>query len=540
VKTGGMSRSQARLAPRFTAAAADLPANPALRSARVLDVLSSTPARPASRAPCLGRHVHALAARLGAAALPVLLALLAVPSPAGAADKALLDILLGNGVITQRQYDSLIDREELRAEDLGIGRSGREAAPAGEEEARIEDAVDQVVISGDAGDSPVRADWGSKGFTLSTRDGNWTTALQWRAQTRYTYPLRSDPRQISAFTGEDESTFELRRVRMKIGGHAYRPWLGYYFELDLQPTRSTGDDSASASSRLIDYRITLDRFDQAAIRLGQWKIDYNRERVDSSGRQQFVERSIVNRVFTIDRQMGVQLRGRLFADTGADMRYWAGVFTGEGRGVANDDGDMMYMGRLQWNFLGRDLPWRQTDVEYTERPTGSIAFAAATTEGRCTRWSSSGCGNLDGFAAPANARDGQFAVDQMVQELAFKWRGLSVQQEFHWKSVTDRVNGSDNDLTGAYAQAGYFLHHLLPAVPAPLELAFRYAFVDEPNALDRAQHNFREEFTIGANWFFAGHRNKLSLDVSHLALEDPVLGRDVDEQRLRFQWDVSL
>jgi phosphate-selective porin len=92
--------------------------------------------------------------------------------------------------------------------------------------------------------------------------------------------------------------------------------------------------------------------------MGQWKVDLNRERVDSSGRQQFVERSIVNRIFTMDRQVGVQLRGRLFEGTMADMRYYAGVFNGEGRGVKNNSTDHLYMGRLQWNFLGRDLPWK--------------------------------------------------------------------------------------------------------------------------------------------------------------------------------------
>ena len=100
--------------------------------------------------------------------------------------------------------------------------------------------------------------------------------------------------------------------------------------------------SSSSSSRVIDWRVTLDKWDELALRVGQWKIDYNRERVDSSGRQQFVERSIVNRQFTIDRQVGVQLRGRLFKETPADLRYYVGAFTGEGRGVRNDDEDLMW------------------------------------------------------------------------------------------------------------------------------------------------------------------------------------------------------
>ncbi|MGB1882108.1 MAG: porin, partial [Gammaproteobacteria bacterium] len=135
--------------------------------------------------------------------------------------------------------------------------------------------------------------------------------------------------------------------------------------------------------------------------------------------------------------------------------------------------------------------------------------------------------------------DGQFKIEQMVQEFAFKWRGFSVQQEFHWKTIEDRVMGLKNDLTGAYAQTGYFFHNLFPVVPAPLEVAFRYAFVDEPNKFDRVLENKRQEFTVGANWFIAGHNNKLTFDYSHLTLDEAFFDDDVSDDRFRFQWDVS-
>ena len=478
-----------------------------------------------------------------------------------AADQALLDILLGNGVITQEQYDTLMKKESLTSQDiLGVPAPAATEAQIEKEVAaavdkQVDEKIDKTVavavdkkLDESIGDKiaskieesfPVKASHGKKGFRLESQDGKWQTNLQWRAQLRYTNPTSGDPRQVSAFEAEEESTFEARRLRMKIGGHGYEEWLKYYFEVDLQPSRDVDDSSSSASARVIDWRIDIAKYKWASLRVGQWKIDLNRERVDSSGRQQFVERSIVNRIFTIDRQVGVQLRGHLFEGTPADLRYWAGVFTGEGRGVRNNDDSMMYMGRLQWNFLGRDLKWRQTDVERTEKPTGSLAFGAATNKGSCTRWSSSGCGNLDGFTSPATAARGQFEVDQMVQELAFKWQGFSFQQEYHWKTVEDNLAGTESDLTGAYIQAGYFFHELFEIVPRPLETAFRYAFVEEPNRFDRTMDNEREEYTFGLNWFFAGHNSKLTLDYSHLTLEDKFLGRDVSDDRTRFQWDVS-
>ena len=389
------------------------------------------------------------------------------------ADKELLDILLTNRAITQEQYDGLIKQDSIESADI-LNRpvvNETTAAETTAAETKVVEAkfaepgtrqkIMRAMVAAEVSeqikdDFPVIVKRASNGFRFETRDGNWQTNLQWRAQMRATSPYRSDPRQLSDIRGAEQSNFEARRLRMKIGGYGLKPWVKYYFEVDLQPSRDVDDSAASSSARVIDYRIDLAKWDWAQLRLGQWKVDLNRERVDSSGRQQFVERSIANRVFTMDRQLGVQIRGRLFKNTAADMRYYAGVFNGEGRAVNNTDNDLMYMARLQWNFLGRDLSWRQTDVEYTAKPTGSFAIAGFTNTGSCTRWSSSGCGNLDGFDSPANASPGQFEIEQVVQEFAYKHRGFSAQQEFHRKVITDKSDNSRHELNGGYAQAGYF------------------------------------------------------------------------------------
>ncbi|MCG8553933.1 MAG: OprO/OprP family phosphate-selective porin, partial [Proteobacteria bacterium] len=359
-------------------------------------------------------------------------------------------------------------------------------------------------------------------------------------QLRYTHPNRSDPRSVGNFTTrEDVSNFEARRLRMKIGGHGYKKWIKYYFEIDLQPSKDV-DGGLGDRARVIDWRITVQPIDEIGFRVGQWKINYNRERVDSSGRQTFVERSIVNRVFTIDRQVGVMLQGRLFKETPADLRYYAGIFNGEGRATNNDDGELMYMARIQWNFLGRDLKWRQSDVKYHEKPAGSLAFAYADNNGRCTRWSSSGCGNLSAFPGAAGSLNAQFERTQWVQELAFKYRGLAIQQEYHEMKVDDKyLNMLSHDYQGMYAQIGYTNHGALAPLPEGLELAFRYAYVIESVAVtNNRDRQRREEYTVGVNWFFAGHNNKVTVDYSYLTLKD-ITGMDYSDNRVRLQWDIS-
>jgi len=67
----------------------------------------------------------------------------------------------------------------------------------------------------------------------------------------------------------------------------------------------------------------------------------------------------------------------------------------------------------------------------------------------------------------------------------------------------------------------------------------RYAFVDEPNATNRALENERREFTLGANWFFNGHDSKVTVDFSRLSIDDRLLLAEDSDNRLRVQWDVQ-
>ena len=174
----------------------------------------------------------------------IAIATMLAPTHARNVDKDLLDILLQNGSITQEQHADLLTK--LQEED--VQEPADDTAPATPivtETALEEKIAEQVALQVEEV-SPIKASYTSKGFRFETRDGNWQTNLQWRAQMRYTNPFSGDPRQLSNFDSPDQSTFENRRLRMKIGGHGYRPWLKYYFEVDLQPTRDT-DDSSSLS-----------------------------------------------------------------------------------------------------------------------------------------------------------------------------------------------------------------------------------------------------------------------------------------------------
>ncbi len=382
---------------------------------------------------------------------------------------------------------------------------------------------------------PVGVTYGKKGFEFKTEDGKFAIAMQNRVQFRFATPFDRDPRNVSQLE-QDSSSFMIRRARTKLSGHAFWPWLKYYFQYDWsQPV-------------MRDLSLTVDKYKWAELWLGRGKVRYNNERVTSSGNQQFVNRSIVNDIFTVDRQQGVQLFGNVFPHTLGDFSYALGVFSGEGVGERlNDDDNMMWSGRLQWNPLGGEMKFSQSDTEHLEEPHLNVAFAANTNQSRCTAFetASDSCRALSGFNKPSedNKSDnaGQYRIHQMMEEVHFKWRGFSLLHEMHWKNITDtfRIEGDPKrktNLMGGLVQAGYFPHDVIPLIPSNLEFAARYAFVDPNTAVE---NDLQQEASAVANYFFNDHSNKLSFQVSHLMIDDPDSGATKSEQRYWVQWDLS-
>jgi len=361
-----------------------------------------------------------------------------------------------------------------------------------------------------------------KGFEFHFFDDSYLLQVDFRGQFRASFTdFEKFPDPNEDFP-ESGTTLAINRARIKIGGHVFKPYYTFYFEQDL------------VGANLLDFRVQLEKLPYLKLRVGQWKVRYTRERVISSGKQQGLDRSILNRVFTVDRQQGVSLYGNIDAGSAANFSYWASALTGTGRGGSTVDGNnLMYMLRLQWNPNGEVLGWSGSDLENHDRFISSIALAGVTNQSRYTSFSTSGGGQLFGFEEGVTD---QYKVDQLLFETAFKWRGWSWHQEFHFKRIDDRVNLEETTLIGNFFQLGYFPSHALSNFPQKMELFGRYAVYD-PN--DVLKDDLNSEYTLGLNWFFKGHKNKLTLEYSYLEF-DQFVPEFESGHRVRLQWDVSI
>jgi phosphate-selective porin OprO/OprP len=309
----------------------------------------------------------------------------------------------------------------------------------------------------------------------------------------------------------------------------YYPGLTYAVQVDF---------AGSADDILRDAFIDYLPIPEIGVRAGQFKTQYARQEITSSGKQQFVDRSIATDAFKLDRQIGAILYGSAFQQI---LEYSTGLANGDGRNRTNTDTDFAYITRVAVNPFG-PMPYEESDVTFSEKPLlafgGSYVFNevrgdAISTQATVdpadpTRVVAGGTVSRQApilrtvqpfFRNVQNLRRVGVNFNQFGADVAFRWLGFSAAAEYFFASVdSDRVItaapfGSDPgafDATGWYAQAGYFL------IPKKLEAAIRWSELD-PN--DDVDSNDRREIRGALGYYFNGHNLKIQGDVGSLRTE---------------------
>ena len=335
-----------------------------------------------------------------------------------------------------------------------------------------------------------------KGFFFRTRDDEFFMRMTGRIQMRYGYEDRDNVHDTEE--QQDESSFNLRRARLKWDGHAYKH-LKYKIELAL---KSTGTVDGSKAVELIDWLASYNKNPALSVQFGQWKVPWNRQRVISSSNLQLIDRATSQDEFTQDRQVGAMLHGKLF---NKKFEYYAGMFNGNGRNESsNGNNEMLYIARVSWNpfgAFGSGIGEKESDLDWSEKPKAHISAAIA----------------FDGGADETIAlkRVGTITAKEVdktsiVGEYGLKYRGFSTKAEVYWRkydgidtSVLDTNKSTKVIDRGFFVQGGYFV------IPDKFEVAGRYSLVDFDN---QRTTDATRETTVGLSWFFAGHGNKLQVN----------------------------
>ncbi|MCE3297361.1 MAG: phosphate-selective porin [Crocinitomicaceae bacterium] len=348
------------------------------------------------------------------------------------------------------------------------------------------------------------------GIRLVAKDSLFSCQFQFRMQNRFGYESKSE----TDFTPETFE-FRVRRLRLKAEGFIYNP--KWTYKLQLSFSRGDMDWEGNKPSNIntsvnvvrdavVSYNFTKD----FSVTLGQTKLPGNRQRVISSGDQQFVDRSIVNATLTLDRDFGVFLS--------YDRPYYrikGAVTSGEGRNSTRSDKGLSYTGRLEilplGKFTGKN-DYVEGDLEREQKPKISIAG----TYNYNVHALRSGGQLGDDLFKPVNIHNVQLDV-------LFKYKGFAFYDEYCLRLAEDSPVTANADMTqfvnvfhgfGNLAQLSYLFKN-------NYEIAVRYAFIKPYSALyfnpDYASVNVngQDHYHLGVSKYINGHRLKVQANLTY-------------------------
>lgn len=390
------------------------------------------------------------------------------------------------------------------------------------------------------GQRKIDSKFGKGIYNVIAADSSWSMKFGVRFQS-----LFIGSSDINDATGIENSTsqFLIRRARLKFGGFVLNPKLQYKIELGLS-NRDLGKADATtnfAPKMILDAVLKWNLYKNFTVWVGQTKLPGNRERVVSSANLQLVDRSMLNSVYNIDRDVGIQLHHH-FMIGNMKVKEAIAFSQGEGRNVVQKNlGGYEYTGRVEvypfGDFASKGA-YKGGDLKREKKPKLAIgatydyhdrAVKDRGNQGSYMSFDTDGDGSADGFF---EATTSTIFVDMM-----FKYRGFSFMGEFSNRSVSDEtvqqtITNDDLSTTtrtvrvgnGINLQAGYLFKN-------NWEVAGRYTQIDPEVVTGR---NSQQQYTLGLSKYIVGHALKVQSDVSYLTTD----GSSTSGLMYRMQIDI--
>lgn len=259
------------------------------------------------------------------------------------------------------------------------------------------------------------------GINFRYKPVHFAMKLKFRIQNRYSFEDYD-----SDGTTADKSEFLTRRVRLRLEGSVLDPKLTYKLQLGFSRQDMDWDGSLYPNV-LRDANVGYQFTDEDQIIIGLAKLPGNRQRVISSGRLEFVDRSIANALLTLDRDVGLQWWHRF----GETRPLWAklALTNGQGRGSAQRDNGMNFTSRLEWLPFGTykdDGDTYEGDLAYEENLKASFA-AGYSHNGKASR-------TMGQLGADINDGVGR-ELKTFLSDVLIKYRGWAWSSEYFRRTV---------------------------------------------------------------------------------------------------------
>ncbi len=351
-------------------------------------------------------------------------------------------------------------------------------------------------------------------LNIKGEDNSWSMKMSARMQflTTNTWDIDADGNY-----GRPENSMLVRRARLKFGGFAFTPKLTYKLELGLS-NKDIGGASKytnNAPRYILDAVVKWNFYENFSLWVGQTKLPGNRERVVSSGNLQFVDRSMLNKKFNIDRDLGLQLRHHFKLSDNFIVREAFAISQGEGRNVVKgNQGGHQYTARLEFLPFGKFKSkgdYSGSDLKREEKPKLSIGATYSFNDDTKKLDKSTG-----------KYGTGVFDIATVFIDGMFKYKGFSLMGEYADRKNTETLSKGVVKDFSTNLQAGYLFKN-------NVELAGRYTTV-KVKGTDFATNYY----TLGLSKYIAGHKLKVQTDITY----EDITGTKAGQLLYRLQFDI--
>ena len=330
-----------------------------------------------------------------------------------------------------------------------------------------------------------------------------------------------------------ESSFLIRRSRLKFDGFAVSPKLEYKLELGLSNRDISGVSEFTGNTPLyvMDAVLKYNFYQNFELWVGQTKLPGNRERVISSANMQQVDRSILNARFNIDRDIGFQLRHHFTISDHFVVKEIFALSQGEGRNVVTGNlGGHQYTGRVELFPMGEfsgNGDYSGSDLKREQ--TAKLSLAATYDHNNNAVKTRSNLGSYMrtdyGFY--------ETNINTLFLDAMFKYKGFSLMAEYADRDAKDPIaKNSDGTETGDVVQVGTGLNIQSGYLfKNNWEVSGRYSSVE----LDKVITGIDPEhqYTFGVSKYIVGHSLKVQSDISLIEIAN-----QGDQYLYRLQFDI--
>lgn len=322
----------------------------------------------------------------------------------------------------------------------------------------------------------------------------------------------------------------VRRLRLRFDGFLGKSKrLTYYLQLAF--SREDQDwDNTHIPNIVRDAMLYYNFSRNFYIGLGQSKLPGNRQRIISSGQQQFLDRSIVNSIFNIDRDFG------LFAYYSFGIRQMpvnlkTAISTGEGRGTLRTDKGLAYTARIELLPLGRfnrGGDFSEGDLCREASPKLSVAAAYS----------------FNNKALKSQGQRGtELATGQNLQSLfadmIFKYKGWAIESEYAgrtseylWATTTEGDSIALWTGRGLNTQISHYF-----AIGYEINARASFAMPDKES---ESLHPQQEIWTLGFVKYLKDHKVKLMGNINYRIIKSMAGGPSKGDWQLGFLAEIGI